>query len=291
MPARSNHFQRLIRDIERIANGTAQVEESAMVPDSDGGLAEVDVLISVQVGQRTLRIAVECRDHSRPQSVNWIEQLAGKYEALLTIDRVVAVASNGFSKKARARAARTKIELLTLEQASQLQWLEQLGLVVTVNRRRLSIAGGMHFVGEMEDGGDPPAQFPMDVMQIEFGGRTRPLPEAMPRVVSRLFEEMQLRLSHEHTREPSGVLLPTSELNDPVLIFPDGRRMLAHEMAVPVRWRNVSTSAPFVAYRYGDASIGIAAVRGDGMEGHGIAAIDAAGALRLHLHVDLGDPA
>jgi phosphate uptake regulator len=127
VPKRSNDFQRLIKLIEQqLAPSGARVEESAMLPDLvDGEAVEIDTLISLAVGARTLRTAVECRDCSRKQTKPWIRELIGKYQHL-AVDRVVAVSKLGFSAGAERVAAHAKIETRSLEQAAQLDWAREL---------------------------------------------------------------------------------------------------------------------------------------------------------------------
>ena len=104
----------------------ASVSESVMLTPLIGGEArEVDVLVEFAAGNHSLRIAIECRDHSRKQGVEWIEQLFGKYCGL-PVDVVVAVSRNGFTKSAAARAVHQKIRLLSLQDATNSDWVKQI---------------------------------------------------------------------------------------------------------------------------------------------------------------------
>lgn len=130
MPPRSNAFQRLILLLEsRLTLSGAVVTESLMLNDLiDGTPREIDIALEIPIGPRTIRVAVECRDHQRPASVQWINELTGKY-LHLPVDRVVAVSRAGFTKAARIKAAAVKIELLTLDEAVSFDWktLSQVG--------------------------------------------------------------------------------------------------------------------------------------------------------------------
>jgi hypothetical protein len=135
MPKRSNEFQRLIKRIyEQLANsGSGEtVKESEMIADvSTGVLREVDVLLEREVFGHKVRIAVECRSRNRKnksgkrkQSVEWIDQLKGKYSTL-PIDKVIAVSESGFTENARLHAQHSKIELVTIEEANEMDWPTQ----------------------------------------------------------------------------------------------------------------------------------------------------------------------
>lgn len=136
MPPRTNDFQQLIAFIEtQLAPAGATVTESAMVEPLDGSAArEVDVLIEASIGTHDISIALECRDHERPQDRTWIDQLVGKYRSL-PIDRVIAVSSSGFTPGAEEQARGADITTLALEEALELDWAEaftrwQMGLIV-----------------------------------------------------------------------------------------------------------------------------------------------------------------
>jgi hypothetical protein len=123
MPARSNEFQQLIRDIERQLNTTARVTESLMLADATGDVREIDVAIEFTSGTHAVRIAVECRDHARRADVTWIEQLRGKYETM-DVDKIVAVSRGGFTKGAIVKARTYHIRALSLEDAEHEDWGE-----------------------------------------------------------------------------------------------------------------------------------------------------------------------
>lgn len=123
MPKRSNAFQRLVTFLEaQVAGDEVKVTESAMVaPTTGGDPKEVDILLEIPVGQRTVSVGIECRDHKRRQSRPWIEEIDGKFKNL-PIDKKVAVSSSGFTRTAQKEAAERHIELLTLEEAMAQDW-------------------------------------------------------------------------------------------------------------------------------------------------------------------------
>lgn len=123
MPKRTNDFQRLVKlihDAISIVEG-ATVSESAMLPEPDGTMREVDILIERTVADVVIRVAVECRDRSRKSDVDWIDGLVGKFKNL-KIDRVVAVCRLGFSKAAAAKADLNNIELRVLAECLVHDW-------------------------------------------------------------------------------------------------------------------------------------------------------------------------
>jgi hypothetical protein len=123
MPQRTNDFQTLVHFLEaQLAPTGATVRESALVTPMDGGEpVEIDVLIEASIGHHPIRVALECRDHSRPSTVEWVNELIGRYAAL-PVDHVVAVSRRGFTSGARSRAEGSKIHLFTLDEAREEDW-------------------------------------------------------------------------------------------------------------------------------------------------------------------------
>ena len=81
MPQRSNDFQKLILLLhQQLSPVGSRIGESNMVQDPDTGhLREVDITVEIDAGPEPLRLFIECRDHRRKQTVEWIEQLIGKH--------------------------------------------------------------------------------------------------------------------------------------------------------------------------------------------------------------------
>jgi hypothetical protein len=126
MPKRTNEFQRLIKHIySQVASAGVSVTESGILREADGAQREVDVLIENKVAGHDIKIAVECRDHARDQTLEWIDGLIGKYSRLKA-NQVVAVSSTGFSDAAKSKAAQHNIELITINEALTTDWRERI---------------------------------------------------------------------------------------------------------------------------------------------------------------------
>lgn len=127
MPPRSNEFQRLVKLIyEQIKPEGASVRESAMLRERGSVVErEVDVLVETTIADVTIRLAVECRDRSRADDIEWIDQLIGKYRDL-PVDKVIAVSAAGVTKAASEKAGANKIEVRTLREALDADWPKEL---------------------------------------------------------------------------------------------------------------------------------------------------------------------
>jgi hypothetical protein len=123
MPKRTNDFQNLIASIyKQIVEKGGKVTESGMVYDKEADtLREVDVLVECRYAGHDFKIAIECRDRSRKDSVEWIDSLIGKSKSLL-VNKVVAVSKEGFTQSAIKKAAFNNIDTLTLEEAIETDW-------------------------------------------------------------------------------------------------------------------------------------------------------------------------
>jgi len=123
MPKRSNDFQHLVKVIHDAISKVegATVTESAMLPEPDGTLREVDILLERSVADVPIRLAIECRDRSRKSDVDWIDGLVGKFRNL-KVDKIVAVCRKGFSAGAAAKAAANSIELRVLTECLTHEW-------------------------------------------------------------------------------------------------------------------------------------------------------------------------
>ncbi|GLS22839.1 hypothetical protein GCM10007874_58590 [Labrys miyagiensis] len=121
MPARSNAFQRFIKYIHSVIEPLAVARRESEILSDDGDDREIDIYVEMPSFNGVFKIGIECRDHSRPQDIDWIDSLIGK-TIDLKLNRVIAVSSSGFTKKAVKKAKRKNIDLLTLEEAASVDW-------------------------------------------------------------------------------------------------------------------------------------------------------------------------
>lgn len=121
MPRRTNPFQNLSASIMALVHGPDyNVQESVIEKSKVGNSREIDIVITEKKHQGN-KILVECRDHARPQTVEWIESLYGKQHSL-GYKKVVAISSSGFTAGALAEAQSKGIKNLTLKEAEKLDW-------------------------------------------------------------------------------------------------------------------------------------------------------------------------
>lgn len=123
MPKRTNDFQNLIKSIyDQIVPDDGKVTESEMIYDKDAEvLREVDILVEYRYAHHDFKVAIECRDRSRKDSVEWMDSLIGKAKSL-PVNKVVAVSKEGFTEAAKSKAKANGIDTLTLDEAIDTDW-------------------------------------------------------------------------------------------------------------------------------------------------------------------------
>jgi len=127
MPVRSTLLQRVVFHIQRQLAVDAQVQESAFLPDrSTGSNREVDVVIKSRVGGHDIIVCVECQEHGRRATVEWVEQMAMKHNSLPT-SKLVLITAKGFSQAAGAKAASLGIDTYSFDEALAADWTNYLG--------------------------------------------------------------------------------------------------------------------------------------------------------------------
>ncbi|UWU26023.1 restriction endonuclease (plasmid) [Rhizobium sp. CB3060] len=105
-------FEKLQSRIFSLIEADAQkIEWNHLQKDPDTGeIRQIDVLIIDAAGRR---IDVECRLHTSPQDVTWIEALLGR-KLSLGFDDMIAISASGFTENAIKKALRFGIKLYDL---------------------------------------------------------------------------------------------------------------------------------------------------------------------------------
>lgn len=113
------YLEQLTGQLEHLlGTGTLTVQSPEYIRNRHtGDLVEVDVTLRGRIGSTDILVAIECRDRSGRQDVNWIRELATKKDDI-GASAIVAVSSNGFSKDATAEAAVRGVILKTLTRLS-----------------------------------------------------------------------------------------------------------------------------------------------------------------------------
>ncbi len=127
MPKRSNQFQRLILLLQKQLSGVAEVIESEMLVDRrNKEETEVDIVVYGKQGVHRPVVSIECRDHKRPQSKGWVNEMYAKHQYLPTTDLVLA-SSSGFTKPAERLAILLGIRPVMMSEASSVEWTKIVG--------------------------------------------------------------------------------------------------------------------------------------------------------------------
>lgn len=122
MPKRSNTFQRLAMLVHERLGQDWKVNESHMFIDLvTGESREVDIVAQGKVGTYPIFLSIECRDHTRPADVLWIEGIAKKHEHLPT-SKLVLWSRSGFTKAATLKAKFLKIEVISQANVARTDW-------------------------------------------------------------------------------------------------------------------------------------------------------------------------
>lgn len=112
----SDDFERQVERILRVLEDeSASVTWNEHIPDPDNPAQSRQIDVSIRRDDKfTL---VECRARSRPQDVNWIEELYGR-KVSLNADCVMAVSASGFTTGAEKKAAKLGIFTRVLSEIS-----------------------------------------------------------------------------------------------------------------------------------------------------------------------------
>lgn len=127
MPKRSNAFQQVVTLLHEQFSDCGIVTESKFLPDSrTGKLREVDIVIEAPVSEYPILLSIECIDHGRRATVEWVERMSAKHADLPT-DRLVLVSRSGFTREAERKALALNISTLALINAKTMDWTHLVG--------------------------------------------------------------------------------------------------------------------------------------------------------------------
>lgn len=127
-------MERLVASLEKALahTGSARVESPKRLRDvTTGRLREHDVLITTQQGHHSVKIAIECRDRSRPITVNQVEGFWAKCQDT-GVHQGIIVSSAGFCETARKKAEYRGVRCLGIEEVDSFNWLLAPGINILI---------------------------------------------------------------------------------------------------------------------------------------------------------------
>lgn len=125
MMKKGEALQYLVASLEKALSQSdgVYIETPKYLPDiTTGKLREHDVLLTMKHGHHTVKIAIECRDRSRPITVNQVEGFLTKCKDT-GINQGIIVSSKGFYGTAKKKAKHHGIRCLSIEEVDSFNWL------------------------------------------------------------------------------------------------------------------------------------------------------------------------
>jgi hypothetical protein len=119
-------FEKLVAQLEKSLSGSKSITFKAPEKLRDkvtGQLREHDIILYYENKHHSFKIAIECRDRSRPIGVNQIESFFSKCNDT-QIDQGIMVSAKGFYNTAIKKAKSYGIGCFNLEQVSSLDWMK-----------------------------------------------------------------------------------------------------------------------------------------------------------------------
>jgi len=115
-----NEAQKFEQQVERIFS---VIENSGTVVSWDASIPDIEVpnitrQIDVLLERDGKKVIVECRNHKRPQDIQWVEHLDSK-KLSVGADAVIGVSSSGFTSSALKKAEARGVFLRHLEKISE----------------------------------------------------------------------------------------------------------------------------------------------------------------------------
>ena len=119
-------FEKLVAQLEKSLSENKAINFKVHEKLRDkvtGQLREHDIVLYIEHEHHNCRIAIECRDRSRPIGVNQIESFYNKCIDT-QIDQGIMVSAKGFYNTAIKKAKNYGIRCFSLEQVSSLDWIK-----------------------------------------------------------------------------------------------------------------------------------------------------------------------
>ena len=124
-----------------------------LILDIAGNKREIDVLLSTQINNLQLQVAIECKDYKYRVSAEKVDAFKSKCEAIPSINKLVMISKVGFQKGAISKAAIYGIDLITMNQINESivgDWFSSFNVrPMQVNRTLTNI--GLDFVNDPID--------------------------------------------------------------------------------------------------------------------------------------------
>lgn len=129
-------LEKLVASLEKaLADAkNVSVESPMRLPDrTTGSLREHDVILTINQGHHSILIAIECRDRSRPITVNQVEGFWAKCQDT-GIGQGIIVSATGFYNTARKKAKHLGIRCIGIEEVDSFNWLLAPGIHAVTRR-------------------------------------------------------------------------------------------------------------------------------------------------------------
>ena len=118
----AREFEQLVAIIQQKLAPDAEVYHGVKLEGrATGRKRQVDVLVTQQVGQYEIRIAIECKDYARPVDVKGVEVFYGLLDDVGE-QKGVLVCPSGFTGTAKVRAEGLQIDLYSPVDAEPHKW-------------------------------------------------------------------------------------------------------------------------------------------------------------------------
>jgi hypothetical protein len=130
MDRKGKSLERLVASIEKAIAHEKNVQVQSpmrLIDRTTGKLREHDVVLTLKEGHHIITIAIECRDRSRPITVNQVEGFWAKCQDT-GVDQGIIVSSMGFYNTARKKAKHRGMRCLGIEEVESFDWLLAPGL-------------------------------------------------------------------------------------------------------------------------------------------------------------------
>jgi Restriction endonuclease len=134
-------FERLVFEIQKGMTGSARVLLNDSIVGEDSKVArQIDISIRQQIGQYSILVVIDCKDHADPIDVKGVEEFAGLAHDVRA-NKGAIISSNGFTEAAKTVAKNHGIDTFRLLDTEGVDWKTYVTIPMLLERSYIKNLG------------------------------------------------------------------------------------------------------------------------------------------------------